>query len=85
MGAGATGATLLFDSDPVEEEHETELKASAMLAAVREAGNGPAFVDLAERLVAATEPQSRSPLVWFSRWRMVMVAKRGSRSASSGR
>jgi anthranilate synthase len=40
------GATLLFDSDPVEEEHETELKASAMLAAVREAGRsneaGPA-------------------------------------------
>ena len=32
------GATLLFDSDPVEEELETELKASAMLAAVREAG-----------------------------------------------
>ncbi|MGB7287272.1 MAG: anthranilate synthase component I, partial [Salaquimonas sp.] len=31
------GATLLFDSDPVEEENETELKASAMLAAVREA------------------------------------------------
>jgi len=32
------GATLLFDSDPMEEEKETELKASAMLAAVREAG-----------------------------------------------
>jgi anthranilate synthase len=32
------GATLLFDSDPDEEERETELKASAMLAAVREAG-----------------------------------------------
>ncbi|MFZ1813559.1 MAG: anthranilate synthase [Rhizobiaceae bacterium] len=32
------GATLLFDSDPMEEEHETELKASAMIAAVREAG-----------------------------------------------
>ncbi len=32
------GATLLFDSDPEEEEKETELKASAMLAAVREAG-----------------------------------------------
>ena len=32
------GATLLFDSDPEEEERETELKASAMLAAVREAG-----------------------------------------------
>ncbi len=32
------GATLLFDSDPVEEENETELKASAMLSAVRDAG-----------------------------------------------
>ena len=36
------GATLLFDSDPVEEEHETELKASAMLAAVRDAGKSNA-------------------------------------------
>lgn len=36
------GATLLFDSDPVEEEHETELKASAMLSAVREAGKSNA-------------------------------------------
>ena len=33
------GATLLFDSEPEEEERETELKASAMLAAVREAGS----------------------------------------------
>ncbi len=32
------GATLLNDSDPEEEEAETELKASAMLAAVRDAG-----------------------------------------------
>jgi anthranilate synthase len=32
------GATLLFDSDPEEEERETELKASAMIAAIREAG-----------------------------------------------
>jgi len=32
------GATLLFDSNPEEEEKETELKASAMLAAIREAG-----------------------------------------------
>ncbi|MBO6816255.1 MAG: anthranilate synthase component I [Rhizobiaceae bacterium] len=32
------GATLLYDSDPDEEERETELKASAMLAAIREAG-----------------------------------------------
>lgn len=40
------GATLLFDSNPQEEEAETELKASAMLAAVREAGSndGPEAV-----------------------------------------
>ncbi len=31
------GATLLYDSDPAEEEAETELKASAMLSAIREA------------------------------------------------
>ncbi|MEM1316918.1 MAG: anthranilate synthase component I [Pseudomonadota bacterium] len=30
------GATLLFDSDPDEEEAETELKASAMLSAIRD-------------------------------------------------
>ena len=34
------GATLLNDSNPVEEEAETELKASAMLAAIREASTG---------------------------------------------
>lgn len=33
------GATLLFDSDPDAEEAETELKASAMLAAIRDAAN----------------------------------------------
>ncbi|ODN70573.1 anthranilate synthase [Methylobrevis pamukkalensis] len=46
------GATLLYDSDPMAEEHETELKASAMITAIREAGevkaaaatNGPATV-----------------------------------------
>ena len=32
------GATLLYDSDPAEEEAETELKASAMLSAIRESG-----------------------------------------------
>jgi len=32
------GATLLYDSDPMEEERETELKASALLIAIREAG-----------------------------------------------
>lgn len=31
------GATLLYDSDPHEEEAETELKASAMLSAIRDA------------------------------------------------
>lgn len=32
------GATLLYDSNPEEEEAETELKASALLTAIREAG-----------------------------------------------
>ncbi len=39
------GATLLFDSDPDAEEKETELKASAMLAAVREAGKSNDALD----------------------------------------
>ena len=34
------GATLLFDSVPEDEEAETELKASAMLAAIRDAKKG---------------------------------------------
>ena len=36
------GATLLFDSNPDEEEAETELKASAMLSAIRDARLGNA-------------------------------------------
>ncbi len=36
------GATLLYDSVPEDEEAETELKASAMLAAIREASAGNA-------------------------------------------
>ncbi|UCI09303.1 anthranilate synthase [Mesorhizobium sp. B1-1-8] len=36
------GATLLFDSIPEEEEAETELKASAMLSAIRDARTGNA-------------------------------------------
>ena len=39
------GATLLYDSVPEEEEAETELKASAMLAAIREAGTGNAAAE----------------------------------------
>jgi anthranilate synthase len=34
------GATLLYDSNPEEEEAETELKASAMIAAIRDARSG---------------------------------------------
>jgi len=36
------GATLLYDSDPHEEEAETELKASAMLSAIRDTSLGNA-------------------------------------------
>lgn len=43
------GATLLFDSNGEEEEAETELKASAMLAAIREAGK----TDMADEVRAA--------------------------------
>ena len=39
------GATLLFDSDPEAEEAETELKASAMRAAIRDAANPEKFVE----------------------------------------
>ncbi|WP_274426513.1 anthranilate synthase [Chelativorans sp. YIM 93263] len=38
IGEVRAGATLLFDSNGEEEEAETELKASAMLAAIRDAG-----------------------------------------------
>ncbi len=44
------GATLLYDSDPDEEEAETELKASAMLAAIR--ASGTANDDAAARRTA---------------------------------
>jgi anthranilate synthase len=43
------GATLLYDSIPAEEERETELKASAMRAAIREAGNAPTTVAAAAK------------------------------------
>ncbi|MBC8129681.1 MAG: anthranilate synthase [Rhizobiaceae bacterium] len=38
------GATLLYDSNPEEEEAETELKASALISAIREAGKPNAGV-----------------------------------------
>ena len=40
IGEVRAGATLLFDSVPEEEEAETELKASAMIAAIRDARLG---------------------------------------------
>ena len=43
------GATLLFDSDPEEEEAETELKASAMLSAIRDAKRRQCRRDRARR------------------------------------
>lgn len=43
------GATLLFDSVPEEEEKETELKASAMRAAIREAGTVAAAAETAQK------------------------------------
>src|SRR5690606_20573960 len=43
------GATLLYDSDAAEEEAETELKASAMLAAIRQSSAGDASDEEGER------------------------------------
>lgn len=48
------GATILFDSVPEEEERETELKASAMLTAIREAGQPPKPAAAAAAGVAAS-------------------------------
>ena len=42
------GATLLYDSNPIAEEQETELKASAMIDAVVNAGKGDADGKAAE-------------------------------------
>ncbi|MCQ0989692.1 anthranilate synthase [Jiella marina] len=42
------GATLLYDSNPEEEEAETELKASALLGAIREAGASNAATGVRE-------------------------------------
>jgi anthranilate synthase len=60
------GATLLFDSVPEDEEQETELKASAMIAAIREAGklaahalpNGPELVGAGLKVVLVDHEDS---------------------------
>ncbi len=60
------GATLLYDSDPAAEEAETELKASAMIAAIREAGtvraaaptNGPATIGEGVRILLVDHEDS---------------------------
>lgn len=49
------GATLLYDSNPQEEEAETELKASAMLTAIREAHIKPELQEKAQSMKAGTE------------------------------
>ncbi|MDZ7823281.1 MAG: anthranilate synthase component I [Ahrensia sp.] len=43
------GATLLFDSDPDAEEAETELKASALLAAIRDSAKSNTQASITER------------------------------------
>lgn len=48
------GATLLYDSNPQEEEAETELKASAMLTAIREAHIKPELQEKAQSMKAGT-------------------------------
>ncbi len=48
------GATLLYDSNPQEEEAETELKASAMLTAIREAHIKPEMQEKAQSMKAGT-------------------------------
>ena len=53
------GATLLFDSVPEEEEAETELKASAMLSAIRDAKAGNAAA--AERADRAGRRRRQHP------------------------
>ncbi len=66
IAAVRAGATLLYDSDPMEEEKETELKASAMLAAIREAGkarsavlaNGPDQVGAGLKIVLVDHEDS---------------------------
>ena len=52
------GATLLYDSNPEEEEAETELKASAMISAIRDARSGKA---MAQRAGGSGEISSREP------------------------
>lgn len=60
------GATLLYDSIPEEEEKETELKASAMLTAIRDAGkvsaaahtNGPELVGAGVKVVLVDHEDS---------------------------
>lgn len=45
IAAVRAGATLLFDSNPEEEEAETQLKASAMIAAIRDSAKSNEIVD----------------------------------------
>jgi anthranilate synthase len=66
VAAVRVGATLLFDSDPADEERETRLKARALLetlaeAALAEAGGQPASaVDAGDRVNAADTARERA-------------------------
>ena len=54
------GATLLYDSDPIEEERETELKASALLDVLRRpVAEGPATIRVTQGPGGVTTPRRR--------------------------
>jgi hypothetical protein len=64
----------LFDSNPEEEEAETELKASAMLSAIRDARLGNAGSGTRETAKVGEAPRScwsttRTPS--FTRWQTI--------------
>ena len=60
VAAVRAGATLLFDSDPLAEERETELKARALLETLAEAG-APAPEPLSAQRNAAPPPPATGP------------------------
>ena len=69
------GATLLFDSVPEEEEAETELKASAMISAIRDAKAGNAASDRARlrarSATGSTSCSSTTRIPSCTRWRTI--------------
>jgi anthranilate synthase len=75
IAAVRTGATLLFDSDPAEEERETILKARALLETLAEAapaGTGPAR-ERAGMVAAALRPADAGAALAGDGLRVVLV------------